>query len=572
MRDSGRHRLRCGAFLALGMLAYIPAARAEGIYGSFQTQYQKSDEVVTLVSGSGATRTFKTSQEFWLRTFDLHQQSYLRTNLVLETNLRLSERSILAQQDYSRTPSGALRLVHPYLQVTASHQPSWARNSFSSQVGSSADSTTTRTVTSRNRESLVTGHLAFPNMPRVDLAWVQRVRDGSSSVSDRNRTRSMRVTYDRDRYSVYGTVNEQRISSAVPGAVANRQTVLAGGGTYRLALLKTLSLSAQYDASDVLGKVGTTVRPALFSQSASLQGDWRPTTKWVGTSSYQWRRVGSGTSNAPALTDQEGTLMGRYLFTRRSSLLSGVGFRTARDASTGTVREGFQKYAMALASIDAPFRRRLALNSSLSHTTNWDMGRGPYSVETISGSTRGKVSRAFDADANLQFTMTGDTAAAGAKYASSWSVRLLGRPLRTLQFSVAFRNLRTGAELLRPTAVVRGILTEGNWRPMRTMQLIGQFGWDESLPASSGRSTTRSLTARYEPSSHWQWYGSWTRSDQRVFVSSAGQLSSREVVTTRLQYSPSRRIAVNGALSYNDPGREQESQRVDLTLAWSFGR
>ena len=80
------------------------------------------------------------------------------------------------------------------------------------------------------------------------------------------------------------------------------------------------------------------------------------------------------------------------------------------------------------------------------------------------------------------------------------------------------------------------------------------------------------MTARYEPARRWQWYGSWTRSDQREVVSIAGRLSSREVYTTRLQFEPNRRFAANAALSYNDPGHELESRRLDLTLAWSFGR
>ncbi len=571
MRDDRRHG-RLGTGIAIAVLLSASAAGAQGIYGSFQTQYQKSDEFVTLVSGNNTTRSYRTSQETWVRALDLHQQSYLRANLILESNFRLSERSVLSTEDFSRTPTGSFRLVHPFMQLSASHQPSWTRTSFLAQQGAAADSNRALTTTTRNRESVYSGHLSFPNLPRVDVAQVVRVRDGGNAMTDRNRTRSARVAWDRERYSAYATVNDQRTSSAAPGALVNQQLVAAAGGAYRLPLGKKASMNAQYDASDVLGKVGDTRRPAQLSQTAILTGDWRPGAKWVGSSSYQWRRLDSGSRVVPATTDQEGSLTGRYLLSRRSSVLTGAGFRTARDLTTASPREGFQKYAMALAAIDAPIRRRLGLNSSLSHTTNWDLGRSPYSIETVSGTARGRVARGLDADFNMQFAMTGDSAVAAAKYSASWAARVQARPLRSLQCIVSLRNLRSGPGLLEPVSVVRGLQTEANWRPVQSMQLIAQLGWDETSPAATARSTTRSITARYEPSRKWQWYGSWTRNDQRVFVSTAGQLSSRETVTGRLQFAPSRRIAVHGSLSYNDPGREQESRRADLTFAWSFGR
>ena len=120
-----------------------------------------------------------------------------------------------------------MRLVHPYVQMMASHQPALTRASQSSQSGLSRDSVTTRTVTTHNKESRVAGHFSFPNLPRVDVAWIDRTRDGAGSLGDRNQTRSARVTFDRDRYSTYGTVNQQRILSGTPGSQTNIQTVLA---------------------------------------------------------------------------------------------------------------------------------------------------------------------------------------------------------------------------------------------------------------------------------------------------------------------------------------------------------
>lgn len=571
----GDCRLRISALaltaFSVGMCG-VPA-RAEGVYGSFQTQYQKIDERALFVRGDNTTRTQEISQELWLRTLDLHQQSYLRPNLLLESNVRYSDRSLLDRADLSRTPMGVMRLIHPYVQLMASHQPAYTRSSLASLSGLNRDSVTSRTVTARTNESMAAGHFALPRLPRVDLAWVERRRDGAGSTGDRNQTRSARLTFDRDRYSGYGTVNQQRIWSGTPGAGTNIQTVLAGGGTYRYAPRPTMSLSTQYDLSDVLGASSGRRRPSIFSQSASVNGDWRPQPKWVNSTSYQWRRVDYGTANLPTQADQEGTLMSRYLFARRSSVLSGFGFRTVRAANAGGEGDGgVQRYGMALATIDVPVRRKWTMASSLSHTTNWDPGRGPFSVETISASTRGAIRQTILADVNFQVSANGDTASAGSRFASAWAARIQGAPLRTLQLVLSLRSMRNGPGLLRPFAVARGMAMDMNWRPMATLQVIGQYGVSSAAPGASSRSTTRTATVRYEPTARWQWYGSWTRSDQRVFVSSAGQLSTREVLTTRVQYAPTRRLAASAALSQNDPGRAQESRRYDLTLAWSFGR
>jgi hypothetical protein len=57
-----------------------------------------------------------------------------------------------------------------------------------------------------------------------------------------------------------------------------------------------------------------------------------------------------------------------------------------------------------------------------------------------------------------------------------------------------------------------------------------------------------------------------------MVISTAGQLSSRVVVSSRVQYERSRQLAMTAGVTYNDPGRAVESKRLDLTLSWSFGR
>jgi hypothetical protein len=563
------------SLVCVGLVALAPAvvAHAEGVYGTVQLQYQKLDDHVSLLSGNNALRTQRLSRELWLRTFDLHHQDYLRSDLMMESNFRLSDQSFLDRGDVTHSPQGSVRLLHPWFQVVALHQPTSTTASLTSQSGLNPDSVTTRHVTTHNRESMVTGHIALPRWPQLDLAWVERSRDGAGSVGDRMRTRNARAALDRDRLSVYGSVNDQRQTSRVPGSAVNTQQVLSAGGSYRLAPFRNASLSMQYDFSDVVGRSMGAKRPSTTSHSAMLGGDWRPNARLTSSMTYQLRHIDFGIAANPAQTDHEAALMTRVVLARGASALAGGGVRTVRSSlQGGGARSALQKYVVALASVDTRVRRNWSMTGSASHTTSWDPDRGAYGVQVLGGSTRAQINRKLVVDGNLQISANGDTAVTDQRYSNTWTVRIQGQPLRTLNVAWSLRSLRIGPSLLRASGVSRGQVVDVQWRPVPPMQLVGSFATNGNLPNDTNRSRSRSLIAKYEASRRWQWYGSWTRSDQSFFVSSAGQLSSREVATGRVQFSPSRRLASSAGISYNEPGKPQESHQIDLALTWSFGR
>lgn len=99
------------------MLLLAASVRAEGVYGTFQTQYQSLDENVTLVSGNGSLRSRALHQEFWLRTLDMHHQSYARPNLLFDSNLRYSDQTYLGRGDVTRTPQVRLPTSVPSLRA-----------------------------------------------------------------------------------------------------------------------------------------------------------------------------------------------------------------------------------------------------------------------------------------------------------------------------------------------------------------------------------------------------------------------------------------------------------------------
>src|SRR5512140_2782411 len=101
MRAERRPRTSFVAAL-VAVIALAPPVRAEGVYGTLQLQYQNADDYQTLVLGGGRTIRQHTTREMWLRSVDLHHQSLLRPDLLLESNFRASQQSLLDRDDFIR--------------------------------------------------------------------------------------------------------------------------------------------------------------------------------------------------------------------------------------------------------------------------------------------------------------------------------------------------------------------------------------------------------------------------------------------------------------------------------------
>ena len=146
--ELGRSGLLLTALVLLGLLSGVGAACAQGIYGTLQLQFQRSEDVQQRLSGDSVL-TSRTMRSQWVRSLDLHQQSYLRSDLMLDSNLRLSEQLLGGSHDFARTPQGTMRLVHPWFQVTVQHQPSVTRTTVPALTGTAADTLPRRTLQTR---------------------------------------------------------------------------------------------------------------------------------------------------------------------------------------------------------------------------------------------------------------------------------------------------------------------------------------------------------------------------------------------------------------------------------------
>lgn len=572
MRAEVRAFGRAASFILAGVLACVPAASAQGIYGTLQLQFQRSEEDQFVVSDS-TRRSVRTMRSQWLRALDLHQQDYLRRDLLLDSNVRLSEVLQGQSADLARTPQGSMRLIHPLFQLSASYQPSLARTTTvanGTASGGARDTLPARTTTTRYRETLVNGHFANGSLPSLDMSWTRRRRAQDTPVAalssaDQSTQRNVRLAYSRALWNAYASGGDQQQTDRLGRAATQSQ--LTGGFSRRLPVRSDLGFNLQYDASTFRSSFGDRRDARTSSQNAGIDGDWRPGPRYGASLRYQWRNTGA--TGAARKTDQDGSLLLRATPSRIAILTAGAGIRTAR---TVTNQPALQKYVTSIATIQGKVRRDFSATGSASHTTSWDPETGTSSVQTVNGSTAMVFGRMAHLDGSLQFSRSGGAAAAAQRYSNVWMMRLQTQPLRTLEAITSLRGTRVGPGLLAPTGIARGAGLDVHWRPAAPFELLGSLTTNGSLPNDRPRTRSRSASARWFRSVHWQLDASWSQTTSPGSLD--GSLAPRvsESQSARVQWTPSRRMAMSGNLTRHDPGRATEARQVDLVFAWSFGR
>ncbi|MFN8586572.1 MAG: hypothetical protein U0704_02135 [Candidatus Eisenbacteria bacterium] len=555
--------------LVVGVLALPSAAGAQGVFGTVQLQYQNTEEDIVRLSGDGSRFAERVRRESWLRTVDMHHQSLLRSNLLLESNLRISGTNLLGTGNGTSTPLGGFRLMHPYMQLSATHSPTSTKTTLAERTGVSADSTSRRTITAKTAETALTGHFAVPRLPAVDVSWTRHRRESvASAVGEGAVTRNARMSWDRERYSVYGMYGDTRQKSDASGAPTSQQRLWNAGGSYRIAPVKDATLGLQYDFGSARTRSGSTALSSTQTQSANLVGDWRARSWMMNSMSALWRRTDVGNPNVKPTSDLEGALLTRWSAGSRAAWTSGAGVRTVRVLQESKL----QKYVTSMAAADGELRAGWAVNGSASHTTTWDPERAVFGTETVAASTRATISRTTQLDASWQLAASGDSASTQSRYNNSWSARLQTSPLRSLTLSLSLRSLRVGPGLFEPYSVANGSGLDVQWRVMPRLEFVGTFASNANGAARSQTTTTRAVSAKLEPSARFQLYGSYTRSDQAATVVTNAQRLRQESASGRVQWQPTRRIAASSTLTIQQPGHAEEARQLDVAFTWSFGR
>ena len=568
--DRGRRTARRACWVLAPALLAAGAAGAESLSGHLQVQYQQLQQSVSVRMPDGSLRQQTLSRSFWVQNYELNHSARIGENLNVFSQLRLTDLAYRGRPEATRTPYGTLRLSHPLYGLTGSHRPTTTTGVISpAGFGAAADSARSRQVISRNQETLLSGYLSAPKLPRLDLSWLRRHRNRDEVTREETGiSRNARASWETGPLNLRAGYADLLQQAGGAMGTRTRQRGLDAGAGFRLTPAEGLSLSLDYDFADTRRGTGGGRTDRTRTHGAVLTGGLRQSSRSDWSLNYSYRRTAFAFPSETRLDDHDGGLVYTYRPTRALRFSSAGGLRTAR---TSTATE-LVRYLSATASADGQFRPGWQGVATAAHITNWQPGRGRYSVESARTGSRFKIRQGLDANADLQVTSTGDTAARGARVVAQAGAGVAALPLRSLALSFSERRYRSGPGLDRVTANSRATTWDVRWRPVRGLEADLNVSRTGALPRNDPRVTTTQWTLRWEPSRQLQLAGNLSRSGQSRQSGFADQLRGREVAGGRLLAGLWRSLTLNAGVNVAEPGRAGESRQYDAALTKTFGR
>ncbi len=558
------------AVALLALLVHAGSARAQGAYGFVTGQYQRYEQSLRVTNPDGTSRMVTRAREFWIQTYDLNHQAFLRPNLQLVSNLRYTDLAYVKLPDASRTAAGSLRLNHSVFSLYGTHSPASATIGVSpgglSQPG---DTARILSFTAKTQDTQLGAAVFVPSLPRVDLSWARRHRAADLMSPDETAVnRNAHAAYELGPVSFFGSLGDQRREPKGSDPVVATQRVASAGASLNMAPTPNSNLGLAYDIGDTRNRRGGLTTNTSRTQGGNLSGTWRPSLITDLSASYVVRHSSSVTSRRFNSTDQDGSLYFNVAPTRGVRLTAGAGARTVNSGNG----QDLLRYATAVASGEGNVRPGWYGVASASHTTNWDPVRGAFWAEMVRGSSRMKLARGLEAEGYVQVAASGDTASRDQRWNTDASGRLNADPLRSLRLGYATRIYRVGPRLGSATAHSRSQTVDVRWQPVRTLEMVGSYSQNETFSRENPRTSMRTASARWSPLPQWQFSGNWTRSEESRTDVVANQLSGREIMGARVAGALSRRLTLNGGASVADHGAPSESRQYDASLTMSFGR
>ena len=541
--------LRSGWAVAVTVTAALLAARpadAEVLRGAAEVQYQRTDR-------AGLTEP----QESWVKNFRLDYARRLPSAIELSSHFQFSEQSIARQPNRARTPQLSLQLAHPYFSLLGSWRPSEVRDS--------------RSFTTRQQESSLSGYLQKPGLPRVAGTWVRRHVDASSlSPGSASVTRNVTGLYNLGNTSFRAGYGDQ--FREVRDARGSR----AGENHYNLGTTTQLHLRRagvilQYDFSQ--SRTNTSRSPSLTSRlhTAGANGSLQFSKRTSSNLAYSFRRTESVGTGRPALDEHDGALTLAHRLSQAVQLSGGGGVRTARIGG----RTGTERYLVASASAEGEARPGWILRAAASHSTNWLPGEGARPVDSFRSSTSLRLRRGLDATGDLSISAARSAVVQpGAtrspkEQAMQTAAGIVANPLRTVFLDAAVNRYRTGGSLLKGGASTITYVTNLRLRPSTRLQLYG--GW--SLTDGFGsRSTTLQGNFQWSPNSSIQASGSYSRSRPQLRDPAAPVTAGQESFSGSLVMALARELRGTVRYSESNPGQATHARQLSAVLTLTFGR
>jgi hypothetical protein len=561
----------CARWAAVALAAALAAgvgtpraARAQDLSGFAQGQYQTFEQLVRRADG-----TYERNRiERWVNSFELQHMAMPTSELRIASSFRVSDLRYRGLPDQSRTPQGTFQISHPWANLFAAYRPTTVTGGFG-RGGSSAPGDTNRleTFTARSQEAVLTGQIAPPAWPRLDLAWTRRHRNADAlSEEEAGVNRLARLSWNRALGSVYGSLGDQvaeRSGLRQPGS----QRTASAGGTLHLMPRPDANLDLGYDLSDA--RVGDPAQNAGSARghTASMNANWRqdPLTHW--SANWYFRRNESRGPQRLTTNDHEGTLQWAFDPNGPLRFLAAGGARTVRHDG----HEVMAKSMSGVASAEGRVRTGWTGIATLTHVTNWEPGLGHWSVEAARLSSQLRVTRGFDCFADGQLSTSDDTTARAVRAATEANLRARLTPWPALTVGLASRFARSGVSLGTASAgVARTVSWDARWRPIRTFEVSGTTTRSHSQQGVIQR--TRTFASRWSVHRNLQLSADWSRSSDERATASAQYLSGREIASVHALALLTPKLQLDASAGAADRGTARETRQASVTLTWAFRR
>lgn len=557
--------------VSAGVLTPRLEARADGLAGTAQVQYQSVEQRLTLLD-HGAWRPVTLSSEAWIQNYDVTQTARWGPRLNFFGQLRVSDISRPGSPEGSRVPYGTVRLVHPLFGIIGSYSPTRTTGtigpSAAGVLGSETPVGNALSVTTRTRETSLSGYVAPRLLPRLDLAWDRLHRDADLlGQSETATNRRANLNYDAGPLNLHaGFADRTRENPAGGSELAQRS--LSGGGGLHIVVSPKLAFQTQYDYA----QSGRTRADMTRSHSGTLTGDLHRSPRSGWNLFYAYRRSISGLVPVGGdLTDHEGSLLYSRQLSRMAKFTGGAGLRT--DRTMNPTGNDLLRYGTAVLSADGDLRRGWRGQASFAHTSNWLPGHAPYSLETYRAGTRMKLRR--DLELTLDYTVgaSTDTTVHDLRATRQAVAGVRATPRRNLTLTATTNTYQSGRGLFLTSARSRASSLDLRWRVVPGLDLSATVNQAGALPRNDPRSRTQLYSLTWTPDRTFQLWTTYSRSNQtRRDASSNSLLTGRDVLTARLLANLARTWNVSAGYNVADRGRSDQSRQIDAAVTKRFGR
>lgn len=530
--------------------AVPPSGHAETLRGYAQVQYQSQDQRGGLAD----------DVQWWLRSVHLDYGTKFRNDVDVTVQGEWNDLTFVDRPDRQLNPRGSIRLAHRDFGATTSYRPLRV--------------TDVAGVTTRQRETTVSGYLRRRNLPQLSGTFVRR-RQLAVGLSPATTAVSGTVTalYDLGPVDLHGGWNSQVRSTDLDDDNRTSQVNWTGGGTWNVARRKS-SLNAGFEFQEGRrhAERGPTSRSS--GRSATLTGGHRFTKRLDAGLTYGYRHSAAANVTTRKLDDHDGTLLLSFRPRPAVTFSGGGGLRTARF----TDQQEIERYLVVSAAAQGSIRPGWTGGANLARSYNWLPGEPSRPVDAGVLTSRMRLARGLDVHAQTQVTAArasstvADTSGARSRVTSQTSLGFLATPLRQITVGYTRSDYRTGEGVFDPRARSHSDTWDGRWNPVPSIQFSGNLSRARGLNASEPSLRTRNATATWSPGGAFQLSGTYTRNDRSQFSAFSQSVAGREVYGARLLASIAREWRVQVSVNDVDPGQPTHVRQWDATLTRNVRR